>query len=551
MPNRKALRQQKQATSADRPANLDRLQEQVQKLIQKKSYRQAIEKINQISKMHPEAEIRPTEAEIWALQGQQEYHLGQHRQAQVSLRQAIELSTTAESYYWLARSLMVSDDAATALETMRSAFDREILTKDYAGCYLKLLLLEGATEQVADLLETQAKRFSAAQINWAKGFIFLKAGKLSEALGHFQKMDGNATPGDSPESWIVYVQQQLGNWQQAEDSLNLPKSIGQGRLLSSLLPTHPAISRLSLVQAFSPRASPTAIKLLDRLDGKQRILSAIVKFIQLIDKSDYHNAAHILQKLPHPSVEFPETDNLYRSVMILAADQAMDNQDIECIVPFLEAVVYEPPFDAQLVLKLRCVYVGEDYPLQSLKRLFGYFLTEVKKLAQSQPQNWPVPRLNSALAQINCWLADVCIERGSTQHAYNALQAAIELCPKSPEVIGRQGLKAHLQGDTAKAIALLTKSLEDGCKSPEVYDRLLSELKKRGDRDAIKDIQQRFGQNFGDEDAPDLDRIAIPEWIEALSCQNYQIFEGLMDESEAENAAIKACKIFVAAVSGI
>jgi Flp pilus assembly protein TadD len=550
MPNRKALRQQKQATSADRPTNIDRLQEQVQKLIQKKSYRQAIEKIKQISKMHPEAEIKPAESEIWALQGQQEYHQEQHRQAQTSLRQAIELGAPEESYYWLAKSLIASGDSVLALETMGSAFDSKVLTKDYAGCYLKLLLLQDATAQIADLLKTQAKRFSAAQMHWAKGCLSLKAGQLSEALGHFKKMDGNATPSDSPAAWIVYVQQQLGNWAQAEDALNLPKSLESSRILNSSLPIHPAIVRLSLVQAAAPQASPAAIKLLDRPESKWRILSAVVKFLQLIDKSNHHDAAHILQKLPHPCLEFPELDNLYRSVMILAADEAMEDLEVECIVPFLEAVVYEPPFDVQLVLKLRCMYEGEEYPLQHFKRLYSYFLAQVQQLAQDQPRNWPVPRLNSALAQIHCWLADVCISRGSTQHGYNALQTAIDLCPESPEVIGRQGLKAYLQGDKTKAIALLTKSLENGCKSREVYDRLLMELEEQGDRDAVKDIQRRFGQALGDEEAEDLDQEEIPEWIEAFSSQKYPIFESYIAEPDEENAAIEACRIFVAAVEG-
>jgi tetratricopeptide (TPR) repeat protein len=551
MPNRKALRQQKQAVSAHRSPNLDRLQEQVQKLIQKKSYRQAIEKIQQISKMHPEAVIRPTESEIWAWQGQQEYHQEHHRQAQASLRQAIALGAPEESYYWLTKSLLASGDSATALATMAGAFDSKVLTKDYAGCYLKLLLLQEDTARVADLLKTQSKRFSAAQLNWAKGFLALKAEQLPVALSHFKKMDGNATPNDSPVAWIVYVQQQLGNWSQAEASLNLPTSLGSGgssRFLSSSLPTHPAIGRLSLAQAAAPQASPVVIKLLDQPASKWRVLSMAVKFLQLIDKSNYHDAAHVLQKLPHPCLEFPEISSLYRSVMILAADQAMKNQDIECIVPFLEAVVYEPPFDAQLVLKLRCVYEGEDYPLQSFKRLFSYFLAEVQQLAQTQPQNWSVPRLNSALAQINCWLADVCIAQGATPQGYNALQAAVKLCPESAEVIGRQGLKAYLQGDSATAIALLTKSLEGGCKYSEVYNRLLSELTKLGDRDVIKDIQRRFGQTFGDEDAEDLDQVEIPAWIKAFSARKYPIFKNFIDNSEEKNAAIKACRIFVAAV---
>jgi tetratricopeptide (TPR) repeat protein len=551
MPNRKALRKQKQATSADRPTNLDRLQEQVQKLVQKKSYRQAIEKIKQISKMHPEAEIRPTEAEIWALQGQQEYHQGNHRQAQASLHQAIELGTTEESYYWLARSLMVSDDGAAALEAMRSAFENKILTKDYAGCYLKLLLLQKASTEVADLLRTQTNRFSVAQINWAKGFLALKSGELAAALGHFQKMDGYATPGDSPEAWIVYTQQQLGNWQQAEDSLNLPKSIGPGRLLSSLLPTHPALSRLSVVQAVSSQASATAIQFLDRLEGKQRILGAVVKIIQLLGKSDHHNAAHILQKLPHPCQEFPELDGLYRSIMVLAADQAMDELEVDCVVPFLESVVYEPPFDAQVAIKLRFIYDIEGYPLPPIKRLLNYFSAEVKKLAQEQPQIWPVPQLNAALAKINCWLSDACIEQGATQQGYNALQAAVALCPESPEVIGRQGLKAYSQGDKTKAIELLTKSLEGGCKYDEVYEQLLNVLKAKGDRDAVKDIQLRFGQTFEDEDAPSVDGVEIPTWIEALSSPNYRLFAGLIEQTDDQkNAAIKACQIFLAAVEG-
>lgn len=483
------------------------------------------------------------------MQGQQEYHLGQHRQAQASLRQAIELGTTEESYYWLARSLMVSDDSATALETMGGAFDSQILTQDYAGCYLKLLLLQEDTAQVADLLKTKTKRFSSAQIHWATGLLSLKAGKLSEALEHFKKMGSNATPGDSPAAWIVYVQQQLGDWSQAEDSLNLPKPTESSRL-SSFLPTHPAISRLSLVQAAAPQASPAVIKLIDRQEGKQRILSAAIRFLQLIDQSNHHDAAHILQKLPRPCLEFPELDSLYRSVMILAADEAMEDLELECIVSFLEAVVYEPPFDVQLVLKLRCMYEGEEYPLQHFKRLYSYFLAEVKKLAQDQPQNWPVSHLNSALAQIHCWLADACISRGSTQHGYNALQTAIDLCPKSPEVVGRQGLKAYLQGDTAKAIDLLTKSLENGCKSREVYDRLLLELKKQDGQDAVKDIQRRFGQAFRDEEAEDLDQEAIPEWIEAFMPQKYQIFESYIEELNEENAAIAASQIFVAAVEG-
>jgi tetratricopeptide (TPR) repeat protein len=542
MPNRKALRKQKQAVASS-PSNIDRLQEQLQKLIQKQHYRLAIEKAKNIKKMHPDEVVKPSEAEIWILQGRQEYQEERYRQAQISLQQAVALGGAEEVYYWLTKSLLATDDLDVAIETMSTAFENNMLTKEYAGCYLKLLFMNGASEQVAALLKTQTKRFSAAQSHWAKGILSLQAAKLPEALGHFQKMGGSATPGDAPDAWIAYIQQQLGQWQQAEKTLAVPKR----NKLSAPLPAHPAIGRLRMVQAMSPIGSSDSVIPLNPKPGKQRNLSFVLRLIQLLDESNYHDAAHALQKIPYPCLDFPEVDALYRSVMVLAADHALQAEELDCTIAFLESTVYQQPFDIQIALKLRFVYWSEDADFTVVKRLLNYFITEIKQLAKAHPYNWPEPRLNSTLAHIHCWLTDALIFNDYHSQGYRVLQAAEQLSPESPEVIGRQGLKAYLQGNRQQAISLMTKALENGCSYMEVYIKLLGELKKQGDLDTFKDIRRRFGKLFDD---IVNDEVTFSKWIEALSTQKYQFFAQLVTGKKAEDAALQACQIFVAAVDG-
>jgi tetratricopeptide (TPR) repeat protein len=542
MPNRKALRKQKQA-AASSPSNIDRLQEQLQKLIQKQHYRLAIEKAKNIKKMHPDEVVKPSEAEIWILQGRQEYQEERYRQAQISLQQAVALGGAEEVYYWLTKSLLATDDLDVAIETMSTAFENNMLTKEYAGCYLKLLFMNGASEQVAALLKTQTKRFSAAQSHWAKGILSLQAAKLPEALGHFQKMGSSATPGDAPDAWIAYIQQQLGYWQQAEKTLEVPKR----NKLSTPLPVHAAIGRLRMVQAMSPIGSSASVIPLNPKPGRQRNLSFILRLIQLLDESNYHDAAHALQKIPYPCLDFPEVDALYRSVMVLAADHALQAEELDCTIAFLESTVYQQPFDIQIALKLRFVYWSEDADFTVVKRLLNYFITEIKQLAKAHPYNWPEPRLNSTLAHIHCWLTDALIFNDYHSQGYRVLQAAEQLSPESPEVIGRQGLKAYLQGNRQQAISLMTKALENGCSYMEVYIKLLGELKKQGDLDTFKDIRRRFGKLFDD---IVNDEVTFSKWIEALSTQKYQFFAQLVTGKKAEDAALQACQIFVAAVDG-
>jgi tetratricopeptide (TPR) repeat protein len=546
MPNRKLLRQQKQAESAGQLSNLDRLQDQLQDLVDEKSYRRALDKIKQINKMHPEAELRFSEAEIWSLQGQEECRQGKYRQAQTSLGQAIALSHLSTAYYWLAKSLLATNDTAAALKTIRIAFDRQILAKDDAGCYLKLLFLTGAAPEVADLIASQAKRFTPAQIQWAKGVLSFQAGNLQAALGYLKKMGRPATPGDTPTAWIAHTQQQLGNWQQSASLLAIPSLNGSSSKNLDLY-LHEALRRLALVQA-AAQPKLLAAKTI-AIEGQQRILGLVLELLQCLDRSDYHNAAHVLIDCDRPCREFPAIDDLYQPVMHLAADQAVKTDELDCAEAFLESIVYQPPFNIQVAIKLRQLYRDNDAPIDKFKRLLEHVLNGIKKMAREQPGNWPQPRLNNILAEVNCWLTDAWVTSGSALQGFRALQIAVQLAPDSPEVIGRQGLKAYvMKEDSAKVVALLTQALEGGCHYEAVYECFLEHLKEQGDFQAARDIRRRFGQKFGD--VEEDHSAEIPQWIAALSTQKYQSFAKLVQDKNCLEVPLKACQIFVNAVVG-
>jgi tetratricopeptide (TPR) repeat protein len=548
MAKRGLLRKQK-AESTSQSSNLDRLKSQFQALIQQKSYRQALEKAKLIGKMHPEAEISPSESELWVWRGKQEYSQGQYRQAEGSFRQALEIGLQGETHYWLAKSLLALGDADGALALLRGAFDKKVLTKDYTGCYLKLLFLKGEIKEVSELLTAQTRRFSASQIHWAKGVLSLEAGKPEEAIAHFQKMGGNATPGDSPKAWIAYVQQQCGNWSQSEAILGMQKGVGFRRIgLSPALPKHPALQRLSLVQAISQRGSDIETNSIEAQQGTNRTLALVLTSLHLLETSNYHDAAHALLKLGNPCRDFPEADVLYRPAMILGAEQALRSGELDCAAAFLEAIVYQPPFDAQVAIKLYQVYQSAEYSIQSVQRLLNRLIEGVKKEAVDHPQAWSGSCLNSTLSHIHCWLADAWIGRNHHKQGFKALQTAEQLCPDSAEVMGRQGLKAYVQGQSEQSTQLLTKALEGGCQYIEVYERLLEKKERQGDRQGVKEIRRLFGKRFGDLNAET--EVEIPHWVEALSTQDYWLFEELLDATREKDPALKACQIFVKAVEG-
>jgi tetratricopeptide (TPR) repeat protein len=545
---KRKLLEQLRAVATSQPSSLERLMAQLQALIQQRNYRQALDKVKQIQKLDPAATLTPSEAEIWSLRGQQEYAQGQYRQAETSFRQAIALGPGGEAYYWVAKSLLAQDELDAALDWVRTAFEQKVLPKDCAGCYLKLLFLKGESAKVAELLTTQSKQFYAPQLHWARGVLALQAEQPQEAITHFKKMGRKTSPGDFPHAWMVYAYQQQGNWDTSEAMLGMRQFPEYDRMgLSASLPKHPAIQRLAMVQAVIQQRSLSKI-ISPTQPGPQQTLVLVLELLHLLETSNHHDAAHVLQTLDHPCPDFPEVDQLFRPVMILAAEQAVREGELDCTAAFLEAIVYQPPFDAQIAIKLYQLYGTDDYPIQSIQRLLNHLIEGVKQEAREHPEAWPESRLNAALAQIHCWLTDAWMGRGQQKQGYKALQTAEKLCPDSPEVMGRQGMKASMQGQFEQATQLMTKALEGGCQFVEVYRFLLKDLERRGNLNAVKDIRRRFGPKFGDLNVDT--EVDIPRWVEALSTQDYWMFEGLVDTQQEKDAALKACQLFVAAVEG-
>lgn len=546
MANRRLFQEQK-SLMKNSSSPQERLQAQLQNFMKSKQYPQALEKLKQIQKEYPDTKLEISEAQVWLLRGQQEYEQNNLRQAEKSFQHALDLGLKGAAHYWIAKCLLALDQTDAALTAIKTAFEGKVLPKEYAGCYLKLLFLKGDTTTVAELITHKSKQFLAPHLHWARGIMALQAGTHQEAIAHFRKMGRNATPGDSLRAWIAYTQQQMGHWEEAAISLGMRHAV-HDRFLTPHSLKHPAEERLALIQAATQKQSLEKAMALPDPDAPHYSLVLIIQLLHFIEAGDYHSAAFVLGGLDRPCRTFPEVDGLVHPLCLLAAEQAMQAQEPEDAEEFLSVIVYQPPFDAQVALKLHLIYsMLDSFPEH--QRLLTHWLDWLKKEAKKDPQVWPESRLNPIRAQLHCWLTDLWMSKGQQQQGYKALQEAERLCPDSAEVIGRQGLKAYMQGKTDQAIPLLTQALEGGCRYEDVYGVLLKLLDKRGDQKASKDIRRRFGQIFGDLN-PDLD-VEQPRWIEALATQNYRAFQPLvMSDRFAQDPAVQACRIFVQATAG-
>ena len=529
------------------PISVELLQKQLQKLVEQKKYRQALDKLKQIRRADPEAKATPSEAAILSLRGQQEFAQANYLQAERTFRQTLDLGLVGEGHYWLAKCLLALEQPEDALELIETAFNGQVLPKDYAGCYLKLLFLKGDTASVEDLISHQAKRFYAPQLHWARGILALKAEQFEAAATHLKKMGRIATPGDRPTAWVTFAYQQAGDWDKAEKDLGVSRFSSQSMFsLSPTFPQHPVTQRLSMAQAVATGKSLSDAVDLDRPDTPKREAAMILEMLRLIEADNVHEAAHIAERLERPCQIFPELDALYRPLMLLAGEQALKDNDPDCAQDFWGEVVNQPSFDPQLAVNLLPILNSEGYHHESLD-LLSQLQKWLKQEAKQNPSVWPDTRLHQTLAKLNCMLADDCMATGQHQKGFRALREAERLCPESPEVIGRQGLKARMEGHPQQAIPLLTKALEAGCRHEEVYIALLKCLESLGEDQTRKDIRRRFGKHFGDISV-DLE-IDTPAWVDALSSRKYGLFEqlALAGAGDAKDSALQACRIFVKA----
>jgi len=533
----KGIRKQLSEMSASSRA----LDKQINSLVAQGRYSQAIRKLQQGLKRDPDQTLSIAEWEIWLAQGQDEFNSGRYRQAETSLANAIALEPNFATYYWLAKCFLAQQKEAEALELFQPAFDDKSLPKDLGGCYLKLLLLNGQADTFETLVQKQSKRFYAPQLHWARGVLALKANDPEAALTHFEKMGRPTSKGDHVSSWQAYAHQKAGNWAEAEQLLGMAQPSFGVVTFRPPLAHHPAVNRLRIAQVAHTDKNPQDFVDVTRSDLPNRDAALVLDMLHLISANNFHDAAHVAIKLP-PQVkeEYPELEQLYRPLMLLAGDQAQKQGEIGCTAEFWGQVVNQPEFDPQLAVQLYPA-IDQAGDHRQARQLVDQLMRWVQKEAKQNPQTWPESRLNPTLAKLHCWMADNQMISGLQQEGKRNLRKAEKLAPDHPDVIGRKGLEAAMYGKTEESIAFLTKALEAGCRYPEVYLVLTRNLEDRPDQ--LKTIRRKFGKHFGDIGV-DME-VDMPAWIDALSMQNYELMEQVVGDQKKPTAPVKALQIFL------
>ncbi|GAA6616395.1 tetratricopeptide repeat protein [Scytonema sp. NUACC26] len=518
-------------------------EKQLQELLNQKKYRQALEEIKKIQRSHPDIQFTPKESEIWLLRGQQEFQKQDFRQAEKSLGRALELGLIGDAHYWQAKCLLELNRLDAALNLLRDAFEAGNLIKDYNICYLKLLLLKGDTATVEQLIKQQSKRFSAPQLHWVRGVLALKHGKPEAALTSFQKIKRPITPGDLPNAWIVYSQQMSGNWSAAANLLELQPSkyfFSTPKYLENQI-----LKRLAIAQQAKTGEPPLTPRNLEREDSvSQDALSALM-IIQLVNKGNYHDAAHALLQRERRSNRFPEIESLRIPLLTLAGQQALTQGKTECAELFWQPLLTEKPFNPQLAINLSQVLDANSSD-KKRQNVLTQLLRWLEIEGKQKPQEWPDTRLKPALAHLHCQMADSYVATDRGRAALGALQQAERICPTSPELLGRKGIVAAIEENYIEAISLISQAIEGGCRYREVYSALLNSWEELGDKQARNEARRRYGKYFGDINIET--EVEVLPWVDALSTLNYPLFSRLIQAEDNNDPAIGACQIFVNAV---
>jgi tetratricopeptide (TPR) repeat protein len=535
---RKGSQQNSQITAASQP-----LEQQLQRLMAQNQYPQALRKLQQAKKRDPDQGYSLTEAEIWLREGQYEYGRGQYARAEHSCSQALALELEEDAYYWLAKCYLAQSKEAEALELFQSAFDAKTLPKNLGGSYLKLLVLNCQIESVEALIKTQAKRFYAPHLHWARGVLALQADDPKAALPHFKKMGRPASPGDYLPAWEVYAHHMMEDWPAAERLLGMASPVFGGIAFRAIGPKHPAVQPLRMALATHSGRRLGNVCDLDQLNLPHRSAAWVLDLLHLLREDNFHDAAHVILSCPKEvMVDYPELKTLYRPLMLLAGQQALQQQEIGCTASFWGEVVNQPEFDPQLAVQLYPVLTANE-DSRGAQRLVNQLLSWVKKAAKQDPKAWPQDRLNAIQAKLYCWLADHQMSLGRYRDADQSVVRAEQLAPNHPEVIGRRGMQLFAKRKKQEAMPLLTQALETGCRFEEVYFALAECVEN--DKEALKSVRRKFGKHFGDVGVDT--EVEIPAWVEALSFQYYGVMEEFVNNRKTPPvpAPLKALQIFL------
>lgn len=514
-------------------------QSQLQNLLSQKKYRQAIDEMKKLQRSQPDLVFTPTEAEVWRSRGQQELDKKEFKAAENSFRQVLKLGITVDIYYWLAKTLLVQNRLDRAIDLIKGAFESKVLPKEDGICYLKLLLIQGEFETVENLIVNESKRFSAAQINWARGVLELQSAKNKLAIISFGKVKKPLTAGDSIDAWVAYAYQRQENWTEAAARLGLAKFSVFGM---TKVPNRPIFQKLALWQQ-----AKQGIFIQLRMQADE-IITAL-QSLKLMSDGDFHKAGHLLLKMQFSSTKLSELIALKSTILTIAGEQAMSQGATDSAIQLWQPLLKEKDLNPQLVINILAAFKEED-EYKERERLLIRFITWIEQDAKRNPTIWSQERLNLTLAHAHCLIADCLVQLDRSRAAYGSIDRAARICPTSPEVLARQGYIAIAEDDYPKGIELLIRALDGGNEDEKTYG-LLQEILTFEDReDEGAEIRKRHGKRFGDTNPLSTTEVKIESWIEALSTGEYGSFSQFLKQAKSTEPSLEACRIFDAATKG-
>jgi len=509
-------------------------------MLEQRKYRQALEEIKKYQRSHPDIKLKAQEAEIWCLRGQWEFEKKDFKQAEQSLRRSLEIAPVKEAFYWQIRCLLQLNQIDTAIKLAKDAFVTEKLSAEENIYYLKLLLLKGEISTVTQLIDQQPQKFSPKHLDWVKGVLKLKQGNTEDALALFQEINSPNTPGDAPEAWVIYTQQISDNFEAAAHSLANHFSEYEEMIIFHQLLAYQQAKTGKLITR-SPE--------LTSLDKTTQEAITTLHLWQEVKDEDYCSAAQLLLKMERRTKQYPELASLRPNLLILAGQQALNEEKTELAEMFWRTVIAEEAFDPQVAVNLLKVQRMHDYSNQERQQLLNRFFPWLEKEAKLHPEEWSEARYKSTLAHLHCLMADNFMSMDRPKAAVKEVEKAERILPAFCEAIARRGLIAYIENNSREAINLLTEALEKGSRFSEAYFTLLEACQELNDKRAHNDVRRRFGQYFGDlEVEPEVE--VIP-WKDALSAQNYSTFSCLAQTKDQSDPPLVACRIFADATKGV
>jgi tetratricopeptide (TPR) repeat protein len=509
------------------------LQAKLANLVTRQRYSQAIRVREQALRRHPDLDLRPGEAQLWCLEGRQALAEGQPQRAETALTKAVDLGLPGEPHYLLARLWLERGQPERGLALLQESFEAGTLPVEYAGAYLKLLLISGQPERVRDLVRQQPKRFQSQQIHWAAGVLSLQAGDFTNARRQFRQMTGPASPGDFGGVWRAWAALEAGDATAAAAALQKAD--------------HPASRAVALSLAARTDQRPGELLELERRDLPRRELALALNLLHQLRQQNLLNAGLLLLSHERPLLAaVPELAALRRPLLLLAGQQALEreapNEAIRCWRP----IVDRPCLDPDLALRLYPLLdQGGEEHWPEAERLASQLLGWVRRSARDNSAAWPQPLLSHTQARLHCWQTDQHLRLGMRQQVRRSAEQAQQLAPELPDVIGRQGMLAYVMGEDSRAISLLWQALDNGCRGNTVYDVLDEALEESGQQAERLRLQREHGPSFGFTPQPAGEQAVLPTWLDALSQDDAPSMATKLSLTPERGPVLEVLRIFV------